>query len=92
MTLWRSSLSAITGSPLSHQREAAFDPMARRTPLMSRGESTVVADSTLEIGNLPLLTQADGWTGPGCYLLPLEHVRGTYRVAAIPRSPGFARA
>ena len=52
ITLWRSSLSAITGSSLSHQREAAFEPMARRTFCISRGESTVVAtqNSTFDVG------------------------------------------
>jgi hypothetical protein len=52
ITLWRSSLRAITGSPFTHQREAAFDPMASRTFCMSRGESTVVStqNTTLDVG------------------------------------------
>ena len=52
ITLWRSSLRAITGSPLNDQRDAAFEPIASRTFAISRGDSTVVAtqNNTFDVG------------------------------------------
>jgi hypothetical protein len=44
----------------------------------------------IEVTNLAELTPADGWAGPGVYILPLQKLEnGNYRVAPIPRSPGF---
>ena len=38
------------------------------------------------------LAKSDGWVGPNTYILPLTRAgKETYRVAPIPRSPGFER-
>ena len=52
ITVWRSLKRPITSLPLTHQMEAAFDPIDRRTPLRSRGASTMVTaqKSTFEVG------------------------------------------
>jgi len=44
----------MTSSPFTHQTEAAFEPMARRTPGISRGQLTMVTiqNSTSEVGLL----------------------------------------
>jgi hypothetical protein len=48
-------------------------------------------NNKIEVMNLPELTPADGWAGPGVYILPLQKLEnGNYRVAPIPRSPGFS--
>lgn len=43
----------------------------------------------LTVKNLPLLTPEEGWRGAGRYILPLVHDGAEFRVASIPRSPGF---
>ena len=40
----------------------------------------------LPVKNLPLSGEAQGWKGPGEYILPLSK---DYQVTAIPRSPGY---
>ena len=44
--------SAVTSLPLTHHTDAAFEPMARRTFLISRGELTTVTaqNRTLVVG------------------------------------------
>lgn len=46
-----------------------------------------LAGQTVTITNLS--ADAHGWHGPGRYILPLLKEDSTYRVAPIPRSPGF---
>src|SRR4051794_400798 len=52
ITAWRSLYSAVASLPLTHHTDAAFEPMARRTSLISRGELTMVIaqKSTLVVG------------------------------------------
>jgi hypothetical protein len=46
-----------------------------------------LAGQDLTVTNLPF---ARGWQGPGRYIMPLVTGEGgTYRVAAVPRSPGY---
>jgi hypothetical protein len=46
-----------------------------------------VVGQDVTVANLPA---ARGWQGPGRYILPLTGGEGeTYRVAAVPRSPGY---
>jgi hypothetical protein len=53
--------------------------------------SDLAPEMKIEVSNLPLATAADGWTGAGEYILPLvKEADGVYRVAPIPRSPGYA--
>ncbi len=53
-------------------------------------DSALKGQPTVVVSNLPRVTAADGWSGPDRYILPLiKEDDGTYRVAPIPRSPGF---
>lgn len=51
-------------------------------------------EAPLVIVNLPRVVPADGWTGPGLYLLPLSRdmVGNGFRVAPVLHSPGLARS
>src|SRR5262249_33164991 len=51
-----------------------------------------LADRSLIVTNLSQVTRAEGWTGPGRYILPLIADGPNYQVAAIPRAPGFDRS
>src|SRR4029453_7746328 len=42
MTAWRSLYSGVASLPLTHHTDAALEPIARRTPLISRGALTTV--------------------------------------------------
>jgi hypothetical protein len=50
--------------------------------------------ATLDIVNLPHVYPADGWTGPGEYLLALtfDPLTSTYRIAPVLHSPGLSRS
>lgn len=51
-------------------------------------------DDRIEVVNLPRVSAADGWTGPGLYLLPLTKdpaAPGGFRVAPVLHSPGLSR-
>jgi hypothetical protein len=50
------------------------------------GGQGVVEGQTLTVGNL---TACEGWNGPGEYVLALENDGANYKVAAVPRSPGY---
>jgi hypothetical protein len=52
-------------------------------------DRTEFVDQPLTVRNLPGLTSAQGWTGPGLYILPLVAVGKDYEVAPLPPSPGF---
>lgn len=44
----------------------------------------------IRVINLATIPRADGWVGPGSYLLPLVKDGDDYRVPAIPYSPGLS--
>jgi hypothetical protein len=44
---------------------------------------------TITVKNLPDCTAESGWDGPGDYILALQPDGDQYRVAPIPRSPGY---
>jgi hypothetical protein len=50
-------------------------------------EAEKISGQTVTVANLTV--HATGWHGPGRYILPLMKEDSTYRVAPIPRSPGF---
>jgi hypothetical protein len=50
-------------------------------------EAEKLAGQSVTITNLT--PGASGWHGPGRYILPLMKEDSTYRVAPIPRSPGY---
>lgn len=54
-----------------------------------RGDTEKPPSQKIEITNLDHITQEDGWNGPGTYIIPLVTEGSTYRVAAIPASPGY---
>jgi hypothetical protein len=43
----------------------------------------------IRVLNLSQVTDTHGWQGPGLYILPLIKEGKDYRVADVPRSPGF---
>jgi hypothetical protein len=51
-------------------------------------------EATLDIVNLPHVYPADGWTGPGLYLLALtfDPLTNRYRIAPVLHSPGLSRS
>lgn len=51
------------------------------------GTPGVMGGQQIDVVNLPA---AEGWRGPGTYILPLVQKDGFYEVAPLPRSPGFA--
>jgi len=54
-----------------------------------------IETKTIAVDNLPEISKDDGWEGPKEYILPLQRAGGkekaVYRVAPIPRSPGYGR-
>lgn len=46
---------------------------------------------SIDVVNLPRVLPADGWTGPGAYLLPLTKDPGGFRLAPVLHSPGLTR-
>ena len=55
----------------------------------THGEEALIG-KTIAVTNLPTVTAAEGWRGPGKYILPLVTDGAAYRVASIPYSPGYA--
>jgi hypothetical protein len=47
-------------------------------------------DEKIDIVNLRDAARELGWTGPGRYILPLVKIDSAYRIAPVPRSPGFS--
>lgn len=83
------ALAAVTTHPVKAELNVGEDgkPSERvtvRTPLAASGPP---ADTQLDIRNLP---SADGFAGPGDYLLLLvkDPARDVYSLAVPPRSPG----
>ncbi len=53
------------------------------------GDPDKLQGRSITVQDLPR-TAADGWKGPGLYLLPLAKVQdGVYQVVAVPPSPGY---
>jgi hypothetical protein len=52
------------------------------------GPEKGLTDTTITVHDLPERAE-EGWTGPNFYILPLVKDGKDYRVARIPRSPGF---
>ena len=53
----------------------------------TQGSDQKLAGKTIHVTNLPHC--AEKWIGAGRYILPLVKEGTAYRVAAIPRSPGY---
>src|SRR5262245_2068482 len=54
------------------------------------GPAPVPPGVQFDVTNLAHLSHHEGWQGPGEYILPLvKDAEGKYRLAPIPRSPGF---
>jgi hypothetical protein len=50
--------------------------------------------ASIDVANLPRVSAADGWTGPGLYLLALIRdpaIPGGFRIAPVLHSPGLSR-
>lgn len=54
-----------------------------------RNDPDHLAGKEISVSNLP---DCEGLAGPGQYILPLFGQGTTYRVAAVPRSPGYSGA
>jgi hypothetical protein len=68
------------------------DPHIRRVHVLWPRDRKDQVPRELDLANLKELTSANGWQGPGAYLLPLVKMKGSdeYRVAVIPPSPGYS--
>jgi hypothetical protein len=53
------------------------------------GSGKVAPSEEIQVTNLGEVSRQEGWQGPGLYILPLVKEGPNYRLAAVPRSPGF---
>jgi hypothetical protein len=102
---WLAFLAATTTHPVVLSRPqlmvSTLDVIAQVDADDSRPAKTVTVKDVHwpparneELANKPLvvtnLAQAEGWDGPGEYILPLIREGKNYEVAAIPSSPGYS--
>jgi hypothetical protein len=73
----------LTGEP---ERPASSVKVVR---IYKQPNAELAENSSITVFNLPQVTTDDGWNGPGVYILALQKEDGGFRVAPIPRSPGF---